>query len=225
MESKKTKKSNLENKKVLFLEIGLLVAMSVALIAFEWVSPSNDAYLAQNSVDIIDVEEDIINTFREEPKKVEPPKIEPIEIVIVDNNEEIVDEILIEDTETDQTTIIDFVSFDSPEEVIDDEPFIRVEDMPEFKGGDLMNFVKYINQNLNYPAIAAENGIEGKVIIRFVVGKNGKVKDVALLRGSDPALDKEALRVVAASPDWKPGKQRGVPVNVCFTVPINFKLQ
>ncbi len=226
MESKKTKKSNLENKRVLFMEIGLLIALSVALVAFEWSSSKTDSYIAQNSIDIGDMEEDMINTFRKEPpKKVIPPKIEPIVLQIVENTVEIKDELPDFSSETTQSEIIDFVSFEPTEEAVEEQPFFKVEDMPKFRGGDLINFVKYVNQNLKYPAIAAENGIEGRVFIQFVVSKFGDVKNVTLVRGADPALDKEALRVVSASPKWEPGKQRGTPVNVCFTVPINFQLQ
>jgi len=100
-----------------------------------------------------------------------------------------------------------------------------VEDMPQFQGGGKEKFREYIQQNLNYPPIAAENGISGRVFVQFAVNAKGEVVDVVVVRGRDPALDKEAKRVVQSSPKWSPGKQRGRPVKVQFTFPIVFVLQ
>jgi protein TonB len=98
--------------------------------------------------------------------------------------------------------------------------------MPTFNGGDpATEFRKYIAQNLRYPEIAAENGISGRVIVQFAVNKMGSVVDAIVVRSVDPALDKEAIRVVMSSPKWTPGKQRGKAVKVLFTFPINFVLQ
>jgi len=102
--------------------------------------------------------------------------------------------------------------------------FMIVEDMPEFPGGDVA-LRKYIANSVKYPVLAQENGIQGKVYVTFVVGKDGYVKNASIARGVDPVLDKEALRVVNTLPMWKPGKQRGEAVNVSYTVPINFVLQ
>ena len=103
--------------------------------------------------------------------------------------------------------------------------FFVVEDMPRFNGGDADLFRNYVANNLQYPQIALENGISGKVIVQFTVDTHGDVVDAVVFRGVDPALDKEALRVVRSSPKWTPGKQRGKPVNVRFTYPIIFVLQ
>ena len=108
----------------------------------------------------------------------------------------------------------------------EEEVFYIVEDMPTFNGGDpATEFRKYIGQNLRYPEIAAENGISGRVIVQFAVNKVGTVVDAKVVRSVDPALDKEAIRVVMSSPKWTPGKQRGKSVKVLFTFPINFVLQ
>ena len=104
------------------------------------------------------------------------------------------------------------------------EVFFIVEDMPEFPGGE-MALRAYIANQIKYPVIAQENGIQGKVYVTFVVGKDGSVSNATIARGVDASLDKEALRVVNTLPKWKPGKQRGKPVNVSYTVPINFQLQ
>jgi len=140
---------------------------------------------------------------------------------------EIEDELEIEDSEADDQTVIDVAPvIETAEEEEEDEAqvFFIVEDMPEFPGGDLA-LRKYIANQIKYPVIAQENGIQGKVYVTFVVSKSGKVANASIARGVDPSLDKEAIRVVNGLPAWKPGKQRGKPVNVSYTVPINFVLQ
>ena len=96
-----------------------------------------------------------------------------------------------------------------------------VEDMPSFPGG---NVSKWIAKNVKYPVLAMENGIQGKVFIQFVIERDGSITDVKVVRGVDASLDKEAVRVVQSMPKWKPGKQRGKPVRVAYTLPINFQL-
>jgi protein TonB len=111
----------------------------------------------------------------------------------------------------------------APEEK-EEEVFMVVEEMPEFPGGNAA-LMKYLANAVKYPVIAQENGIQGKVYVNFVVNKDGSVSGAKIARGVDPSLDAEALRVVSTLPKWKPGKQRGVPVRVSYTVPINFQLQ
>lgn len=103
-------------------------------------------------------------------------------------------------------------------------PVTIAEVMPQFPGGE-KEMYSYINTNLKYPTIAQENAIQGKVTIRFVVGKSGEILDAQILKGFDIACDKEALRVVKSMPRWIPGKQNGVPVQVYFTLPITFRLK
>ena len=110
------------------------------------------------------------------------------------------------------------------EEKEPEKPFVSVEQMPQFPGGDA-ELMKFIGSNLKYPTIAAENGIEGRVVIRFVVGKDGNVSDVQVVRSLDPSCDKEAVRVVKTMPKWVPGKQNGRNVPVYYTLPVLFKLQ
>jgi protein TonB len=106
-----------------------------------------------------------------------------------------------------------------------DEPsfFIAPEQMPEFPGGNPA-LLSFLSKSINYPAIASENDISGKVTVNFIVNKDGSVSDVRIIRGVDPALDQEAIRVVYCMPRWNPGKQGGKPVRVSFSVPINFVL-
>jgi protein TonB len=114
------------------------------------------------------------------------------------------------------------------EEVQEDDPeatpFVVVEEMPMFPGGDT-ELLKYISENTNYPEIAKENNIQGRVIVRFCVTSRGGVSQVSILKGVDPELDKEAIRVVTSLPPFKPGKQGGQPVNVWYMVPITFTLK
>lgn len=106
----------------------------------------------------------------------------------------------------------------------DEQVFFIVEDMPEFPGGDDA-LRKYIANKVKYPEDAVKNGIQGKVYVTFVVSKDGSVANAKVVRGVDSSLDQEALRVIRELPKWKPGYQKGVPVNVSYTVPINFALQ
>lgn len=229
MDLKKTTKADLENKKNVFFMIGLVVALGVTLLAFEWTSkPSKADDLGQ--IQTQEVEEEIIPITREQEIKPPPPPPPPkvVEVLnIVDDDVEIEDELEIEDTEADDETVIDVAPvIETAEEEEEEEAqvFFIVEDMPEFPGGELA-LRKYIANAIKYPVIAQENGIQGKVYVTFVVDKDGGVSDARIARGVDPSLDKEALRVVNALPKWKPGKQRGKPVRVSYTVPINFVLQ
>jgi periplasmic protein TonB len=227
MEAKKTDNANLEKKKGLFLQIGLVIVLSLILIAFEWASkPDLTNTLGQEAE--TEIEEEIIPITRQQEVKPPPPPPPPqvIEILnIVEDDVEIEDELQLDDMEADQDMEIDIVEFDEPEESAEEEVFFIVEDMPRFQGGDHNSFRNYIQSNLKYPAIAAENGISGTVFVQFAVNSNGNLVDAVVVRGVDPALDKEALRVVKSSPKWEPGKQRGSKVKVQFTFPIKFVLQ
>ena len=106
----------------------------------------------------------------------------------------------------------------------EEKVFDMVEQMPSFPGGDA-ELMSFLAKNMKYPAMAQENGVQGRVICQFVVTKDGTVKDVNVLRSLDPSCDKEAVRVLLSMPRWIPGKQNGKPVAVKFTVPIIFRLQ
>jgi len=216
MKPKKNPKISLESKKSLFFQIGLAITLLAVLIAFEWKSYEKNDYNLGN-LNLDDMEEEIIPITRQEVKPPPPPPPPPEVIEIVEDEVEIEKELEIEDTETDEDEIIEF------EEEDDEEFFMVVENMPEFPGGDL-GLMKFIQKNVKYPAIAKEYNITGKVYVSFIVDKQGKVTNVKIVRGVDKNLDGEALRVVSALPNYKPGKQRGKPVRVMFTIPINFTL-
>ncbi len=227
MEVKKSPKADLENKKSVFMQIGLVVTLAIVLIAFEWTTTDVDASQFE-MVEELEAEEEIMPITRQEevkpPPPPPPPKVADV-LNIVEDDVELDEELDIEDTEMEENTEIDFSDLAMEEEESDDAPvFFIVEDMPEFPGGEEA-LRKYIAQSVKYPVIAQENGIQGRVYVSFVVNTKGKVTDVKIARGVDPNLDKEAIRVVQAMPAWKPGKQRGKAVKVSYTVPINFVLQ
>ena len=213
----------------MFIEIGLVITLAIVLVAFEWTKGegkgNDDSVVAD-----IQMEDEMMQiTRRDEPKpepKPETPKVAEV-LDIVDDDVEIEDDFDF-DMEATSDTEYDFTNMmgDDDEEIEEEEVFYIVEDMPTFNGGEpATEFRKYIAQNLQYPEIAAENGVSGRVIVQFAVDKTGKVVDARIVRSVDSALDKEAVRVVMSSPKWAPGKQRGKAVKVLFTFPINFVLQ
>jgi len=229
MELKKSKSADLEKRKGMFIEIGLVITLAIVLVAFEWTKGegrgNDDSVVAD-----IQMEDEMMQiTRREEPKpepKPETPKVAEV-LDIVDDDVEIEDDFDF-DMEATTDSEYDFTSMmgDDNEEIDEEEVFYIVEDMPTFNGGKpATEFRKYIAQNLQYPEIAAENGVSGRVIVQFAVDKTGKVVDARIVRSVDSALDREAVRVVMSSPKWTPGKQRGKAVKVLFTFPINFVLQ
>ena len=230
MELKKTPKADLKLKKNVFFMLGLVVSLGLMLLAFEWTAKPEKAD-SLGTMGAVNVEEEIIPVTREQEIKPPPPPPPPqvIEVLnIVDDDVDIDDELQIEDSEADDKTLITVAPvLSAPKEEEEEEAtevFFIVEDMPEFPGGE-MALRTYIANSIKYPVIAQENGIQGKVYVTFVVGKDGSVTNATIARGVDPSIDKEALRVVNSLPKWKPGKQRGKPVNVSYTVPINFVLQ
>ena len=228
MEIKKTEKASLENKKLLFLEIGLIVSLLITFVAFEWKQAEINVSNLEDTTQI-EAEEEIIPITQETPP---PPPAEvkiPIlsdQIDIVDDNIELENNIInLEDDASLGVEIQDYIEV--VEEVVEEEaiPFQLVEEKPSFMGGDANMFSKWVNERLVYPEIAKENGVQGRVTLQFTVEKDGTVTKVKVLRGVDPSLDKEAVRVVSMSPKWKPGKQRDRAVPVTYTFPVIFQLR
>ena len=229
MEIKKSEKANLENKKLLFVEIGLIISLLIAYIAFEWTSKETQTAVLEDNTEIL-VEEEIISTNMETPPP--PPAAPKIPVLsdqidIVDDEIELEDDMFmnLEDDASLGVEIMDYVEVE--EEVVEEEaiPFQLVEEKPSFQGGDANQFSKWVNSRLVYPEIAKENGVQGRVTLQFTVEKDGSVTKVRVLRGVDPSLDKEAVRVVSMSPKWKPGKQRDRAVPVTYTFPVIFQLR
>ncbi len=231
MKAKKTSKANLENKKLFFKEIGLLLSIMLITLAFNW-STSVKAASAIETDNVIIIDEDQIPITHDIPPP--PPEIpkEPIisDIIdIVDNDITVEDNVLFttEDDKNLGVKVIEYKAAPKEEKEIEEDaiPFAIVEKKPEFQGGDQNDFTKWVFKNIVYPEIAKENGIAGRVTLQFTVETDGSVKNVKVLRGVDSSLDKEAIRVVSNSPKWTPGEQRGKPVKVQFTFPVIFQLK
>ena len=229
MEIKKSDKANLENKKLLFIEIGLVVALGITLFAFEWTSKETKVSTLEDTTEVL-IEEEIIPITQDTPPP--PPAAPKIPVLsdqidIVDDEIEIEDDMFmnLEDDSSLGVEIMDYIEVE--EEEVEEEaiPFQLVEEKPSFQGGDANQFSKWVNQRLVYPEIAKENGVQGRVTLQFTVEKDGTVTKVKVLRGVDPSLDKEAVRVVSMSPKWKPGKQRDRAVPVTYTFPVIFQLR
>ena len=223
-DSKKSKKADLESKKMIFIEIGLIIALAGVLLAFEWKSyEKQELDLGQLVVD--DTPEEMVEiTQQEKPPPPPPPQQQTTVIEIVEDDMEIEDEIEI-DVEADQETVVEeYIPVeDDDEEEEEAQIFTVVESMPGFPGGETA-MKRYLAENIQYPQMARESGIQGRVFVTFVVEKDGNVTDVRVLRGIGGGCDEEAIRVIKNMPRWDPGKQRGKPVRVQFNMPIMFKL-
>lgn len=228
MEIKKSQKADIENKRNIYLLLGLIIALLLVMFAFEYTTHPKKIEL-MGKIQIQDVEEEIIPITREQEVQPPPPPPPPqvVEILnIVDDDVELEVDLII-DTEVTDDMIIDVapVIQTNIEEVEEDvQVFFIVEDMPEFPGGELA-LRQFLANSIKYPVIAQENGIQGRVFVAFVINIDGSVSEARIVRGVDSSIDKEALRVVNQLPKWKPGKQRGKPVRVSYNVPINFILQ
>ncbi len=231
MEVKKSPKADLEGKKLIFSEIGLVLALGLTLAAFEWTSEDvtvQNLEVQQEEV----VEEEMVPITTQDQIKPPPPPPPPPPVAdaltIVDNETEINEEFELNDTEADDNTEFEIRDLEptvvEEEEPAEQEVFIIVEQMPLFPGGEEA-LRKYLATEVKYPVIAQENGIQGRVFVKFVIMPDGSVSNVEVARPFDPNLDKEAVRVVKSMPKWTPGKQRGKAVRVSYTVPINFVLQ
>jgi periplasmic protein TonB len=229
MELKKSEKADLESKKGVFFQIGLIFAMAIVLMAFEHKSYDKEEVSTLNTKrSFSEVEELTQITQQNTP----PPPVAPppptLVLNIVDNTTDITNDISI-DAEANENTSVDeykapkAVKQEEESEVEEQQIFMVVENSPAFPGGDAAR-MKFLQDNIKYPQMARESGIQGTVYVTFVVERNGSVTDVKILRGIGGGCDEEALRVVQNMPKWEPGKQRGKPVRVQFNMPIKFTL-
>jgi protein TonB len=225
MEKRKSEKADLENKRSVYLEIGFVIALVVVLVGMEWKSYDKQEYsLVQRVVD--DTPEEIV-PITEQKVKPPPPKPPPQVTIInvVKDDVEVEDDIEIDVDMDDDTEMEEYVPVvEEEEEVVEEQIFLVVEEMPSFPGGE-KEMYRYIGKNIEYPRMAKESGISGRVFVTFVVEKDGRVTDVKVLRGIGGGCDEEAVRVIKSMPRWKPGKQRGKPVRVQYRMPIKFTLQ
>ena len=231
MEVNKSEKASLENKRLLFTEIGFVVALIAIYFAFNWSSTEKEVATLETEVANVEVEDMVPITQETPPPPEAAPKI-PIlsdQIDVVDDNIKVDDNMFqnLEDDANSGVEIMDYIESAPEEETVEEEaiPFQLVEEKPSFNGGDANEFSKWVNSKLVYPEIAKENGVQGRVTLQFTVNADGTVSNVKVLRGVDSSLDKEAVRVVSSSPKWKPGKQRDRAVKVTYTFPVIFQLR
>jgi protein TonB len=226
MDLKKSPKASLEDKKLFFLMIGFVMVLSLIYIGLEWTQSEVTVYDTIDASLLAEEELDVIQTTQDVPPPPPPPPApEVVEVLNVVENDQVTASIEI-DTEDDKNKIV-VVSAPVSAPVIEEEDnvvFQVVETMPSFPGGDAELF-KFLSNSVKYPVIAQENGIQGRVICQFVVNRDGTIVDIEVVRSVDPSLDKEAVRVIKSMPKWSPGKQRGKPVRVKYTLPVNFRLQ
>ena len=228
MEVKKSPKADLEGKKSTGLLIGYVLALAVMFIAFEWSERDKVINIDSGLSEVVFEEEMIPITEQEEQKAPPPPPEAPKaeEIIEIAENDADVEETTIQASdETDKAVEVKYVPVEVEEEEVEEQQIFQVvEEMPEFPGG-MGECMKWLGKNMKYPTISQENGVQGRVIVQFVVNRDGSIVDPVVVRGVDPYLDKEALRVISTMPKWKPGKQRGKAVRVKYTVPVMFRLQ
>ena len=226
MEIKKNPKVDVQNKRVLLLEIGLALSLLVVIGAFLYTP--REYKIEQVEMVAAVVEEEITEITRQDQKPPEPPKRTEITVItdilnIVTNDEKI-------------ETSVDFAEFAEDVEIIqqvaveeevieDDQPFVKVEQMPSFMGGDLMTFRNWVQSKVRYPQIAQENNISGRVLLMFVIERDGTLTNIQVLQTPDSSLSDEAIRILKTSPKWTPGKQRNQSVRVKYTLPIDFRIQ
>jgi protein TonB len=227
MEEKKSPKADLESKKLIFTQIGLVIGMALMLVAFEW-KTYEKTVIDVTARQVENVTEEIIPITEQ---KVKPPPPAPVKQVvkinIVDDNITVDDNIDIDVEADENTEVQEYVApVKSEEEEAAEEAqiFMVVESMPVYPGGEAALYA-FLAENIKYPQMAKESGIQGRVFVTFVVERDGSVTDVRVLRGIGGGCDEEAIRVVQSMPRWTPGKQRGKSVRVQYNLPVKFTLQ
>lgn len=230
MEVKKSKKADLENKRGMFMEIGLVVALAIVIIMFsvsqrEKVVEVMDLGTIADEVEVIDV------TTEQEPET-------PTEQVQQQTVQVIADVLNVVKNDTKINTTFDWVEDFSEaddiiitpievetEEIEEETIFIVADQKPTFQGGDLNVFRNWVQSRLTYPQLAQENNIQGTVVVKFVVEKDGRITNIQVLRSPDKTLSDETIRVLSNAPKWEPARQRDQPVRFSYTLPVVFKLQ
>lgn len=227
MEAKKSKKATIENQRGSWLLMGLVVALAFMFVSFEWTQHDVRVAALSSDDESIFVTELVPITFPDE--KLEPPPPPENKIVeileIVKNDIEVADNVSTVGEDMDATHKIAWIPPVVETEVVDEDVIVDVaEIMPEFPGGTAA-LMKYLGTNIKYPTISQEMGSAGRVIVQFVVDKDGSISNPEVVRGVDAYLDKEAIRVISSMPKWRPGVQNGKKVRVKYTVPVVFRLQ
>ncbi|WP_455585121.1 energy transducer TonB [Bacteroides sp.] len=228
MEVKKSKRAAIESQRGTWLLMGFVVVLAFMFVTFEWTQHDINVATGSLADEPVFVETLLPITYPEE--KLEPPPPPAIKVAelldIVDDDDPEADAVVVSSEYLDEPYVVKYnpVVVETENEPVEDVIFVSVEKMPEFPGGNAALF-QYLNKNIKYPVVPQEQGIQGKVIIQFVVDKDGTITDPVVVRSVDPYLDKEALRVIKAMPKWNPGMQSRQAVRVKYTVPVSFRLQ
>lgn len=228
MEAKKSPKADLEKRRGLYLEVGMIVILAASLLAFNVKNYDKE----EKQVNTRTVKEEVAEEIMQTQEKVEPPpppeqqEVVPTDLKVVDNDAKIENEAQVFDADAKNAENVEVqqVTITEEEEDIEEIVWVAVEEDPEFPGG-LDALSQYLADNIQYPALARENGITGKVFVTFVVEKDGRVGQIKILRDIGGGCGAEAVRVVKAMPKWKPGKQSGKPVRTQFNLPVSFTLR
>ena len=228
MEIKKSESANLESKKLTWILLGFILVLAAHFVAFEWTQYEQEFDGTLIDAGDIVLEEEVIPITMPEKKTIPPPPQAVTQAEVLN--------IVEDDAPIEETTIVsaedqaEFVEITEDIPIVVEEPekeeeiFQVVENQPEFPGG-MAELMKYLQKNIKYPTVCQEQGIQGRVIVQFVVNSDGSIVDPQVVKPVNPYLDKEALRVVSSMPNWKPGRQRGKAVSCKYTVPVSFRLQ
>jgi len=225
MHIKKSEQASLEKDKLVYVLMGLVFVLSLVYVALEWTEREVTKYEVTDMEFLFEEEVDIQQTSQETPPPPPPPAVQEVEVLnVVEDNVET--ESIEISTEDDKEEVVIAAPVEAPVEEEEEEViFVIVEQNAEFPGGQKA-LMKYLAENIKYPVIAQESGLQGRVICQFVVEKDGSITDIQVVRSAgDKSLDNEAVRVIKTMPKWHPGKQRGKAVRVRFTLPVVFKLQ
>ncbi len=220
MELKKNPGADLNKQRGIFFQIGMVVSVGLMLYAFNYKQYEQSASSLGDLVIEDPVEMDVPQT----EQKVTPPPPPPPPVLEVVADDEVIEEDEVQSTEVTQDTKIDIPVIEPEEGPAEPEIFTIVEEMPSFPGGD-QALLEFMGKNTKYPPMARENGLQGIVVVTFVVDEKGNINNVQVLRGIGGGCDEEAIRVVKSMPPWKPGKQRGLPVRVQYNLPFRFTLR
>lgn len=225
MKTENSKNEKLERKQTVLFQVGLVLSLSLVLLAFEWKTPKSAPKLPDNfRKENFEADFTTITVQKDKPVMPLPKKAQVF--TVIDNKARIDEtlEIRFENTEDGVNNPDLHVDFKIEEIVVEDTAIYDYpSSYPEFQGGESA-FFKYLGENLRYTEEAKGINLEGTIYVLFVVWKDGSIRDAQILRGLGAGLDEEVIRVIGAMPDWKPGLQNGRPVNVRYRVPVTFNL-
>ena len=229
MELKKSPKASLEDKRLIFAETGLILALLAVYAGFETSTRAQATASLINTTKVLNDTDIIPITLDTPPPAPETPSLPQLtdEIEIVEDDVAVdLDFQNLDDTDF-PVNIQDYIHQEVVEEEVEEDTIFVgvVQEKPTFNGGDANEFSKWVNARLVYPEIAKENGVEGRVTLQFTITKDGRLQDVKVLSSPDETLSREAVRVVSGSPKWTPGRQRDRAVNVTYTFPVIYRLR